>query len=126
MRRWYFLRLIVVKYRIEQLPKKTEEKICVGVNLKFFMIQHGDALVKCVNNVEYMNNLQVCASRKMLYPLYLSTCLEYVQFYITDFMQVADYWESKGVHIIEHLPNRCDGGGVKTSEAEEKTVGTLL
>lgn len=104
MRRWYFLRLIVVKYRIEHLPRKTEEKICVGV--KFFMIQHGDALVKCVNNIEYMNNIQVCASRKMLYPLYLSSCLGYVQFHITDFMQVADYSESKGVHIIEHLPNK--------------------
>lgn len=54
--------------------------LCFGVNLKFLMIHHGDALVKCVNNIEYMNNLQVCASGKMLYPLYLPTCLGYVQF----------------------------------------------
>jgi len=64
----------------------------------------------------------------MLYPpsLYLSTQLGYAQFYITDFKQVADYWESKEVHITDCLAHRFDGRGVKTSEAEESTIGTLF
>lgn len=92
------------------------------------MIQHHDALVKCVKDIEYANSLQVCASGTMLYPPspYSSAWLGYGQFYVTDFRQVADYWESKGVHIIEHRANRCDGGGVNAGEAEEKTVGTLF
>lgn len=52
----------------------------------------------------------------------LHTRLAYVQFYIIDFKQVADCWKP----IIECLANRCDEGGVKTNEAEEKTVGTLF
>ena len=98
------------------------------MHLKFGMIQHHDALVKCVSNIKYMNSLQVCASGTMLYPPspYSSAQLGYVQFYITDFKQVVGYWESKGVHIVDCLANRCDGEGVKTSEAEEETIGTLF
>lgn len=45
---------------------------------------------------------------------------------LCNFRQVSGSWEPKGVHITGHLGNRCNGGGVRTGGAEEKSGNTLL
>lgn len=87
----------------EQQPRKTGTDLQFRVSFKFCVVEHHGALVKCVNNIDCINSLQVYASETPFslpyFILSFSTQLGCVLFFLNNFSQISDCWESASLNV---------------------------